>query len=94
MPTKKSKAKHAAAGRRLIRAAKQIGEPRYVTVSEMAARFRISIDAIYKWIRNGQLPAPVIVRLGGARGAIRIDEQAFLDQLRAGTLFTPKRART
>jgi excisionase family DNA binding protein len=57
--------------------------PRYLRVKEIAERFRLSPDVVYKWAREGLLPADIVVRLGGS---LRIDEELFLRLLARGDL--------
>lgn len=63
-------------------------EKRYLTVRDLAQRFQLQPDSIYRSIRRGRLPATVVARLGGS---IRIDEAAFERELAAGTLATRTR---
>ena len=51
----------------------------YETVAELAARFRVSEDTAYDWVRRDAIPG--VVRLGGL---IRIDVAALEDFLRQG----------
>ncbi|MFN7994867.1 MAG: helix-turn-helix domain-containing protein [Bryobacteraceae bacterium] len=61
--------------------------PQYAKVSEIAARFRVSVDAVYLWIREGKIPDDCIARIAGT---IRVDEQRFGECLRAGELCQPR----
>jgi hypothetical protein len=57
--------------------------PTYVKVSEIADRFRVSIDAVYLWIRQGKIPAECVARIAGT---LRVDEEQFEQCLRSGAL--------
>ena len=57
--------------------------PRFAKVSEIAERFRVSVDAVYLWIRDGKIPADCVVRIAGT---VRVDEEQFERQLRSGAL--------
>jgi excisionase family DNA binding protein len=56
----------------------QPDEPQWMTPAEIAAEFRLSVETIRRWIRNGQLPA---VR-PGQRALIvrRVDVQALIER--------------
>lgn len=58
--------------------------PRFAKVSEIADRFRVSVDAVYLWIRQGKIPADCVVRIAGT---VRVDEEQFERQLRSGALY-------
>jgi hypothetical protein len=58
--------------------------PRYAKVSEIAERFRVSVDAVYLWIREGKIPADCVVRIAGT---VRVDEYQFQHRLRSGELY-------
>ena len=58
--------------------------PRLAKVSEIADRFRVSVDAVYLWIRQGKIPADCVVRIAGT---VRVDEEQFEQRLRSGSLF-------
>jgi hypothetical protein len=60
---------------------------KFAKVSEIAERFRVSPDAVYLWIRKGKIPADCVVRIAGT---IRVDEEQFERQLRAGALCQPR----
>src|SRR5260370_4297782 len=57
-------------------------------VSELAPRYRFSVDAIYAWVRTGLIPTCCILRVGNS---IRIDSDQFDRLLRAGKLYRPRR---
>jgi len=57
---------------------------RFVKVSEIAERFRVSPDAVYLWIRQGKIPSDCIVRIAGT---VRFDAEQFERRLRAGDLY-------
>src|SRR5215469_1682755 len=57
---------------------------RYAKVSEIAERFRVSVDAVYLWIRQGKIPADCVVRIAGT---VRVDEEQFEHRLRSGALY-------
>ena len=57
--------------------------PRFAKVSEIAERFRVSVDAVYLWIRQGKIPADCVVRIAGT---VRVDEEQFEKRLRSGSL--------
>jgi hypothetical protein len=57
--------------------------PRYAKVSEIANRFRVSVDAVYLWIRQGKIPADCVARIAGT---VRVDEEQFEQRLRSGAL--------
>ena len=57
---------------------------RFAKVSEIAERFRVSPDAVYLWIRQGEIPSACVVRIAGT---IRVDEEQFERCLRAGLLY-------
>src|SRR5215472_12681708 len=61
--------------------------PRYAKVSEIAERFRVSVDAVYLWIRQGKIPPECVIRIAGT---VRIDEGEFERRLRAGALYRPR----
>ena len=56
-------------------------------VSELAPRYRFSVDAIYAWVRAGLIPASCVLRIGNS---IRIDLEQFGSLLRAGKLYRPR----
>jgi len=56
-------------------------------VSELASRYRFSVDAIYGWVRSGLIPTYCILRVGNS---IRIDANQFDSLLRAGKLYRPR----
>ena len=60
----------------------------HLKVSELAPRYRFSVDAIYAWVRTGLIPACCILRVGNS---IRIDSDEFDRLLRAGKLYRPRR---
>ncbi len=64
--------------------------PRYAKVSEIATRFRVSVDAVYLWIRQGKIPPDCVVRIAGT---VRVDEEQFQQRLRSGALCQPRRRR-
>lgn len=61
--------------------------PRFVKVSEIAERFRVSPDAVYLWIRQGKIPPDCVVRIAGT---VRLDEAQFEQRLRSGALCQPR----
>lgn len=61
---------------------------RYSKIREIAERYRVSVDAVYLWIRQGKIPAECVVRIAGT---VRIDEHEFERQLQAGALYRPRR---
>lgn len=56
-------------------------------VSEIADRFRVSVDAVYLWIRQGKIPSDCVVRIAGT---VRVDEEEFEQRLRSGALCQPR----
>lgn len=58
--------------------------PRFAKVSEIAERFRVSVDAVYLWIRQGKIPPACVVRIAGT---VRLDEEEFERRLRSGSLY-------
>jgi len=60
---------------------------KYAKVSEIAERFRVSVDAVYLWIRQGSIPAECVVRIGGT---VRVNEEEFERRLRSGALYRPR----
>jgi hypothetical protein len=56
---------------------------RFAKVSEIADRFRVSVDAVYLWIRQGKIPSDCVVRIAGT---VRVDEEQFERRLRSGSL--------
>jgi hypothetical protein len=58
-----------------------------VKVSEIASRYRFSVDAVYAWVRTGLIPACCILRVGNS---IRIDSDQFDRLLQAGKLYRPR----
>src|SRR5258708_6417974 len=60
----------------------------HTKVSELASRYRFSVDAIYAWVRSGLIPETCILRLGAG---IRINAEEFDRLLRAGKLYRPRR---
>jgi hypothetical protein len=61
--------------------------PRYAKVSEIADRFRVSVDAVYLWIKQRRIPSDCVARIAGT---IRVDEDQFEKQLRSGALCQPR----
>jgi hypothetical protein len=61
--------------------------PRYAKVSEIADRFRVSVDAVYLWIRQGKIPSDCVARIAGT---VRVDEEQFELCLRSGALCQPR----
>jgi hypothetical protein len=59
----------------------------HLKVSELASRYRFSVDAIYAWVRSDLIPAGCILRVGNN---IRIDSDQFDSLLRAGKLYRPR----
>lgn len=60
----------------------------HLKVSELAPRYRFSVDAIYAWVRAGLIPDSCVLRVGNS---IRIDSDQFDQLLRAGKLYRPRR---
>ena len=60
----------------------------HAKVSELAARYRFSPDAVYAWVRTKVIPPTCIIRLGNS---IRIDSDEFDRLMRAGKLYRPRR---
>jgi len=60
---------------------------RLAKVSEIADRFRVSVDAVYLWIRQGKIPSDCVVRIAGT---VRLDEEQFEHRLRSGDLCQPR----
>src|SRR5215467_12262960 len=56
---------------------------RFAKVAEIAERYRVSVDAVYLWIRQGKIPADCVIRIAGT---VRLDEEQFEQRLRAGAL--------
>lgn len=65
--------------------------PRFAKVSEIAERFRVSVDAVYLWIRQGKIPADCVVRIAGT---VRVDEEQFEVRLRSGALYRSRARRS
>lgn len=63
---------------------------RFAKVSEIADRFRVSVDAVYLWIRQGKIPEDCVVRIAGT---VRVDEEQFELRLRSGALYRSRRRR-
>ena len=61
--------------------------PRFAKISEIADRFRVSVDAVYLWIRQGKIPADCVIRIAGT---VRVDEEQFEQRLRSGALCQPR----
>ena len=61
--------------------------PKYAKVSQIADRFRVSVDAVYLWIRQGKIPSDCVARIAGT---VRVDEEQFEQRLRSGALFQPR----
>lgn len=61
--------------------------PRFAKVSEIADRFRVSVDAVYLWIRQGKIPSDCVVRIAGT---VRVDEEQFQLRLQSGALYQPR----
>ncbi|MGA2186367.1 MAG: helix-turn-helix domain-containing protein [Bryobacteraceae bacterium] len=59
----------------------------HLKVSELASRYRFSVDAIYAWVRTGLIPNCCILRVGNS---IRIDSDQFDQFLRSGRLYRPR----
>jgi hypothetical protein len=62
----------------------------YLKVSELADRYRFSVDAIYAWVRAGLIPDSCILRIANS---IRIDSDRFETLLHAGKLHRPRSRR-
>jgi hypothetical protein len=60
---------------------------RYAKVSEIAERFRVSVDAVYLWIRQGKIPSDCVARISGT---VRVDEEQFEQRVRSGALCQPR----
>jgi hypothetical protein len=60
---------------------------KYAKVHEIAERFRVSVDAVYLWIRQGKIPADCVVRIAGT---VRVDEAQFEQRLHSGALYQPR----
>ena len=60
----------------------------HLKVSELASRYRFSVDALYAWVRIGLIPSECILRMGNS---IRIDSDQFDRLLHAGKLYRPRR---
>ena len=60
----------------------------HLKVSELASRYRFSVDAIYAWVRIGLIPSACIVRIGAG---MRINSEEFDRLLLAGKLYQPRR---
>src|SRR5277367_5130476 len=58
-------------------------KPRFAKASEIADRFRVSVDAVYLWIRQGKIPSDCVARIAGT---VRVDEEQFEQRLRSGAL--------
>lgn len=63
----------------------------HLKVSELALRYRFSVDAIYAWVRAGLIPGSCIIRIGNS---IRIEVEPFESLLRAGKLYRPRRRKS
>ena len=61
----------------------------HAKVSELASRYRFSVDAVYAWVRSGLIPDACILRAGNS---IRIDSDQFERLLRDGKLYRPREA--
>ena len=59
----------------------------HLKVSEVALKYRFSVDAIYAWLRGGLIPEACILKVGNS---IRIDSDRFDQLLRAGELYRPR----
>ena len=46
-------------------------DERWLTVAEVAERFRVTTETVRRWIRNGELP---VLDLGGPKAGYRIKE--------------------
>jgi hypothetical protein len=60
----------------------------YAKVSDLAAKYRFSVDAIYAWVRSGLIPKSCVLRVGAS---IRIDVEQFEQLLLAGKLYRARR---
>src|SRR6266481_6371433 len=60
-------------------------------VSEIASRYRFSVDAVYAWVRSGLIPTCCILRVGNS---IRIDSDHFDRLLKDGKLYRPRGRKT
>ena len=60
---------------------------KFAKVSEIADRFKVSVDAVYLWIRQGKIPPECVVRIAGT---VRVDEEKFERQLGTGALYRPR----
>jgi hypothetical protein len=61
---------------------------KFAKVAEIAERYRVSVDAVYLWIRQGKIPSDCVIRIAGT---VRVDEEQFERQLRAGALYRPRK---
>jgi Helix-turn-helix domain len=59
----------------------------HLKVSELALRYRFSVDTIYAWVRTELIPPACLLRVGNS---IRIDSDQFDSLLRAGKLYRPR----
>ena len=58
----------------------------YLSVDQVAARFSVSKDTIWRWRRNGDFPAPR--KLGGNTSRWRLSEiEEWEGQCRAGLVY-------
>lgn len=64
---------------------------RYSKVSEIANKYRVSVDAVYLWIRQGNIPADCVIRIAGT---VRVDEEEFERRLRNGSLYQARGRKT
>jgi helix-turn-helix protein len=60
----------------------------HLKVSELASKYRFSVDAIYAWVRSGLIPSTCIVRIGAG---MRVNSEEFDRLLRDGKLYQPRR---
>lgn len=57
----------------------------YLSVDQVAARFNVSKDTIWRWKRNGEFPAPI--KLGGATTRWRLcDIEEYESKLVCGLI--------
>ena len=55
----------------------------YLTLQDVAARLKVSIRTVKRYIKSGYLRA---IRLGGKRGTLRVEEQSYVEYVESHTI--------
>lgn len=49
-----------------LKAAHDTGAPKYLSVQDCARRYGVTVRSIWRWTREGSMPAPIQLGTGGA----------------------------